>query len=108
MTKLRALRVASQRQLPNFLLMSGPEAARAAGLVPVLFPVLLGMNRYRVCFVSRAVRAQVRRIVSFRGGVAGLVVPAWLPFQSMRDLVDAAREVQAPVADPLESVPKSF
>lgn len=60
MTKLRALRVASQRQLPNFLLMSGPEAARAAGLVPVPFPLLMGLNRYRVCFVSKAVQAQVR------------------------------------------------
>jgi hypothetical protein len=53
-----------------------------------------------------AVRSQVRRIVSFRGGVAGVVIPAWLPFQSMRDLADAARSVEAPVADPLESVPE--
>jgi hypothetical protein len=52
-----------------------------------------------------AVRSQVRRIVSFRGGVAGVVVPAWLPFQSMRDLVDAARGVEVPVSDPLTSVP---
>lgn len=60
MTKLRALRVASQQQLPHFLLMSGPEAARAAGLVPVPFPLLMGVNRYRVCFVSTPVQAQVR------------------------------------------------
>lgn len=52
-----------------------------------------------------AVRSQVRRIVSFRGAVAGVVVPAWLPFQSMRDLVDSARTVEVPVADPLKSVP---
>lgn len=55
-----------------------------------------------------AVRAQVRRIVAFRGGVAGVVVPAWLPFQSMRDLVDAGRSTGVPVADPLESIPKTF
>jgi hypothetical protein len=51
-----------------------------------------------------AVRSQVRRIVSFRGAVAGVVIPAWLPFQSMRDLVDAARGVEVPVSDPLTSV----
>jgi hypothetical protein len=51
------------------------------------------------------VRSQVRRIVSFRGGLAGVVIPAWLPFQSMRDLVDAARSVEVSVADPLKSVP---
>ena len=54
------------------------------------------------------VRSQVRRIVAFRGGVAGVVVPAWLPFQSMRDLVDAGRSTGVPVVDPLESVPKTF
>lgn len=53
-----------------------------------------------------AVRSQVRRIVSFRGGVAGVVIPAWLPFQSMRDLVDAARTVEVPVVDPVQSVPE--
>ena len=52
----------------------------------------------------KAVRSQVRRIVSFRGAVAGVVIPAWLPFQSMRDLVDAARAVEVPVSDPLKSV----
>jgi hypothetical protein len=51
------------------------------------------------------VRSQVRRIVSFRGGLAGVVIPAWLPFQSMRDLIDAARSVEVSVADPLKSVP---
>lgn len=53
-----------------------------------------------------AVRSQVGRIVSFRGAVAGVVIPAWLPFQSMRDIVDAARSVEVPVADPLKSVSK--
>ncbi len=53
-----------------------------------------------------AVRSQVRRIVSFRGGVAGVVIPAWLPFQAMRDLVDAARSTGLPAVDPLESVPQ--
>jgi len=52
------------------------------------------------------VRSQVRRIVSFRGGVAGVVIPAWLPFQSMRDLVDAARSVGVPAVDPVKSVPE--
>lgn len=53
-----------------------------------------------------AVRSQVRRVVSFRGGVACVVIPAWLPFQSMRDLVDAARTVEVPAIDPVKSVPE--
>lgn len=60
MNKRRALLEAAQQTAPNFLLASGPEAGRSAGLVPVLFPIHLGVNRYRVCFVHGPHRAQVR------------------------------------------------
>jgi hypothetical protein len=36
-----------------------------------------------------------------RGGVAGIVMPAWLPFQHLRDLVDACLQSALPVIDPL-------
>jgi hypothetical protein len=52
------------------------------------------------------IRRQVRDIVSFRGGVAGIAIPAWLPFQSMRDLADAARSVGVASLDPLTAVPE--
>ena len=52
------------------------------------------------------IRRQVHEIISFRGGVAGVVIPAWLPFQSMRDLVDAARSVGVTPIDPLTAVPE--
>lgn len=51
------------------------------------------------------IRKQVRDIVSFRGAVAGVVIPAWLPFQSMRDLVDAARSSGVSAIDPVTAVP---
>lgn len=60
MNKRRALVEASRRSAPNFLVVTGPEAGRAAGLVPVLFPIHLGVNRYRVCFVHADRRAVVR------------------------------------------------
>lgn len=52
------------------------------------------------------IRRQVRDIVSFRGSVAGVVIPAWLPFQSMRDLVDAANSSGVAAIDPLLAVPQ--
>lgn len=52
------------------------------------------------------IRQQVHSIVSFRGGVAGIVIPAWLPFQSMRDLADAARSIPVAPIDPLTAVPE--
>jgi hypothetical protein len=60
MNKRRALLEAAQQAEPNFLVATGPDAGRAAGLVPVLFPVHLGVNRYRVCFVHAPHRARVR------------------------------------------------
>jgi len=60
MNKRRALLEAAQQAAPNFLVVTGPDAGRAAGLVPVLFPIHLGVNRYRVCFVHAAHRALVR------------------------------------------------
>lgn len=61
MNKRRALLEAAQQTVPNFLVMTGPEAGRAAGLVPVPFPLHLGVNRYRVCFVNAAMRDTVRQ-----------------------------------------------
>lgn len=60
MNKRRALLEAAQQAAPNFLVATGPDAGRAAGLVPVLFPIHLGVNRYRVCFVHANSRALVR------------------------------------------------
>lgn len=60
MNKRRALLEAAQQAEPNFLLVAGPEAGRAAGLAPVPFPIHLGVNRYRVCFVHAPRRAQLR------------------------------------------------
>lgn len=60
MNKRRALLEAAQQAAPNFMVVTGPDAGRAAGLVPVLFPVHLGVNRYRVCFVHANSRGLVR------------------------------------------------
>ncbi|MDR7268740.1 hypothetical protein J2X20_001369 [Pelomonas saccharophila] len=60
MNKRRALLEAAQQSAPNFLVVTGPDAGRAAGLVPVPFPIHLGVNRYRVCFVHAPHRALVR------------------------------------------------
>lgn len=60
MNKRRALVEAAARTAPNFLIITGPDAGRAAGLAPVLFPIHLGTNRYRVCFVHAARLAAVR------------------------------------------------
>ena len=47
------------------------------------------------------VRKNIAQIAKLRGGVAGVVIPAWLPFQHIRDLVDACLESRLPVLDPL-------
>lgn len=60
MNKQRALLEASARTVPNFLVVTGPDVGRAAGLVPVRFPIHLGVNRYRVCFVHAPSQATVR------------------------------------------------
>lgn len=51
------------------------------------------------------IRKQIRDIVSFRGAVAGVVIPSWLPFQSMRDVVDTARSSGVLAIDPVAAVP---
>lgn len=52
------------------------------------------------------IRRQVREIVAFRGSVAGVVIPAWMPFQSMRDVVDAALSSGVMAIDPVAAVPE--
>lgn len=61
MNKRRALLEAGQQAEPNFMVVTGPEAGRAAGLAPVLFPIHLGVNRYRVCFAHAGSRVAVRQ-----------------------------------------------
>ena len=60
MNKSRALLEAARGTVPNYLVVTSPETGRAAGLVPVLFPIHLGVNRYRVCFVHAPRQAAVR------------------------------------------------
>lgn len=71
MNKRRALLEAAQQAAPNFMLAAGPDAGRAAGLVPVPFPIHLGVNRYRVCFVHTPHRDLVRKADTL-GAVARL------------------------------------
>lgn len=71
MNKPRALLASAARTVPNFLIVTGPEAGRAVGLAPVLFPLHLGSNRYRVCFVHGPRRDVVREARS-REAVAQL------------------------------------
>jgi hypothetical protein len=40
---------------------------------------------------ERGIAAEVSDLASLRGTMAGVVVPAWFPFQKMRDAVDEAR-----------------
>jgi len=49
------------------------------------------------------VKKTIREMASLRGSMAGVVIPAWLPFQKMRDLVDAARSAGMKVIDPLHT-----
>ena len=60
MNKRRALLEAASQTASNFFVVTGPEAGRAAGLAPVLFPIHLGVNGYRVCFVHAPREAAVR------------------------------------------------
>lgn len=60
MTKPRAMLEAAGRRQPNFLIVAGPQSGREAGLVPVRFPIHLGANRFRVCFVHAPRQAAVR------------------------------------------------
>jgi len=47
----------------------------------------------------RGIAAEVEELARLRGTVAGVVVPAWFPFQKMRDAVDDARRAGVPGAD---------
>jgi len=49
------------------------------------------------------VKKTIQEMVSLRGSMAGVVIPAWLPFQKMRDLIDSARSVGMKVIDPLNT-----
>ena len=40
---------------------------------------------------QRGIAAEVKELARLRGTVAGVVIPAWYPFQKMRDAVDEAR-----------------
>ena len=40
---------------------------------------------------ARGIAAEVAELARLRGTVAGVVIPAWFPFQKMRDAVDEAR-----------------
>lgn len=60
MNKRRALLVAREGKLPNFVLTSSPETVADSGLAPVPFPIHLGVNGYRICFVNRGRQQAVR------------------------------------------------
>ena len=49
----------------------------------------------------------IRDIASMRGGLAGVVIPAWMTFQHMRDIVDAARSSHLVAVDPVTAFPVS-
>lgn len=40
---------------------------------------------------ARGIAAEVAELARLRGTIAGVVIPAWFPFQKMRDAVDEAR-----------------
>lgn len=65
MNKRRALLAARSNQPANLLLTASP-ASSVEGLIPVPFPVHLGVNGYRVCLVNEAVRPQLRRVTSLQ------------------------------------------
>ena len=48
---------------------------------------------------ARGIAAEVSELARLRGTVAGVVIPAWFPFQKMRDAVDEARQSGLPGAD---------
>ena len=64
MNKTRALLEAARQAEPNLLVATGTENGRDAGLVPVRFPIHLGTNRYRVCFVHAPRQPAVRAVDS--------------------------------------------
>lgn len=60
MNKRRALLSAERQLYPNFLVVAGADEARDAGrLLPVRFPLMLGVVGYRVCFVAPGQQAAV-------------------------------------------------
>lgn len=66
MNNRRALRAAARNEPPNLLLPVAPGVGREAGLAAVPFPVHLGLNGYRVCFVNPARREQLRAVRSLQ------------------------------------------
>ena len=56
-----------------------------------------------------SVKKSIRELKPLRNSVAGVIVPAWLPFQKMRDVVDAARSCGMPMipAQTLSSNPSA-
>ena len=54
-------------------------------------------------------KASIRDISSFRGGLAVVVIPAWMRFQDMLASLEAARSSSLPVIDPVTrfSAPRS-
>jgi hypothetical protein len=58
---------------------------------------------------NEELKKSIRDISSFRGGLAVVVVPAWMRFQDMLVALEAARSSALPVIDPVTrfSVPKS-
>lgn len=48
---------------------------------------------------ARGIAAEVGELARLRGTIAGVVIPAWYPFQKMRDAVDAARDAGLPGVD---------
>ncbi|WP_457424371.1 hypothetical protein [Roseateles sp. P5_E7] len=87
MNKSRALLEAARGAVPNYLIVTSPEAGRAAGLVPVLFPIHLGVNRYRVCFVHAPRQAAVHAAVRAADSLAAV---AALRHVQGRDWADVA------------------
>ena len=50
---------------------------------------------------NEELKKSIRDISSFRGGLAVVVVPAWMRFQDMLSALEAARSVDLPVIDPI-------
>jgi hypothetical protein len=59
--------------------------------------------------VNAELLKMIRGISSLRGGLAVVVIPAWMRFQDMFAAVEAARSSSLPVIDPVTrfSVPRS-
>lgn len=63
-------------------LMTGPDQI-------VVIP--LNVDPASASTSARGIAAEVSELALLRGTIAGVVIPAWFPFQKMRDAVDEAR-----------------